>query len=345
MTKVLIEFINDIIDETTEEYQLILGKTKEETDSVQESYKYIFAGISVFIALIITIMGAFIINIVTGGFTLFLIFIVSILILLKRQCRLRKLNDAYGLYISTLGQKKDHFLKIRKEVHYYEYLTAPFPSNVVRNSLIALEVIDHAYSLYNIGIYEKLFPLLTLETKQIMFRALLIYIKNSAYTAKELQRAGSKELPFFIHSEINKIIDDNKKYIPEYFMEPLTTSNYEIYVDYNDHLNFTYGGMFRFIKTHGYAVFANYNINIKQCEFLLDENFSVIKYRLKNNKRSKFFQPIIKNLLKINIISTRWQHQITEFVSYVISYNVDSFGSFVLHYAKSALKFLYFLHL
>lgn len=329
MTKVLIEFINDVIEETTEEYQLVHGKVEEETESVKESYKYIFAGISVCIALIITLTGAFIIDIVTGGLVLFSIFIISILILLKRQRRLRKLNDAYGSYISKLGQKKDHFLKIRKDIHYYEYLTTPFPSNVVRNSLIALEVIDHAYSLYNITIYEKLFPLLTLETKQITFKSLLIHIKNSVGIAQELQRVGSKELPFFIHDEIHKIIDDNKKYIPEYFMEPLAKSDHEIYVNYNDHLNFTYGGMFQFIKTQGYMTFAIYNKNAKQYEFLLDENFNVIKYRLKNTRKSIFFQPIIKNLLKFNTLSIRWQHQITEFVSFWISHNVDSFGSFV----------------
>lgn len=281
MSQVLIEFVNDVIDETSEEYELILGKIKEETDNVKESYQYVFAGISVFTALIIALIGASKIEIITGILILLDDLTFVLLILFRRQRKLRQLNDAYGEHIAILGQKKRHFLEMRKDIHYWEYITTPFPSNVVRNTLIALETIDDVYALYRIGIYEKLLPLLTLDTKKVVFLALLANIKNSIYLVRDLQNINSKLLPFFIHTEMNKIFEENKKYIPDDFMLPIVKSTYEVYVNHKDYIDFKYGGFFKFVKEYGFKESSAYVQKLRQYEFLLDENFNVLKFRSK----------------------------------------------------------------
>lgn len=281
MSQVLIEYINDVIEETSDEYGLIFGKTMEEITNVKESYNYLFTGISVFAAFIIALTSTSKIELSVGISILFIDLVSGLLILLKRQRRMRKLNDAYGEHISILGQKKRRFLKIRKDIHYWEYITKPFPPNVIRNSLIALETIDSSYELYKIGIYERLFPLLTLENKKIIFWATLKYIKASISFARDLQHVSSKLLPFFIQNEIRDIFNDNRKYIPDYFMLPNAEPNYEIYVNSRDYVELRFDGALKFIKKYGFKVFALYNKAIKPYEFLLDEDFNIVKYRLK----------------------------------------------------------------
>lgn len=281
MSQVLIEFVNDVIDETSEEYELILGKVKEETKSVEEWYKYVFAGISVFLTFIIVMMSTSIIPLFSGMIILFTDFVAVLLILLVRQQRMRELNDAYGVWISILGSKKRQFLKIRKDIHYWEYIRNPFPPNVIRNTLIALETIDAAYTLYRIETYEKLLSVLKWDDKKVTFYALVMSIKGVIPLARDMQNIKSKLLPFFIHDEINKIFYENKKYIPDYFMEPNIQSNYEVYVSYKDYINFKHGNYFNFIKEYNFKESSRYIRILRRYEFLLDENFNVIKSRLK----------------------------------------------------------------
>lgn len=283
MSQVLIEFLNDVIEETSEEYELMINKTKEEVDMVKESYQYVFAGISVFTALIIALIGGSKIDPVDGIVILFIDLVFVLLILLKRQRNLRKLNAAYGEHIAILGHKKSQFLKIRKDIHYWEYVTTSFPSNVVRNTLMALEIMDDAYTLYRIGIYEKLLPLLTSDTKKVVFLGLLVNIKNSISIVRDLHHINSKLLPFFIHSEMNNIFEENKKYIPNDFMLPIVKPTYEVYVNHKDYIDFKYGGFFKFIKKYGFKESSRYIQKLRQYEFLLDENFDVLKFRLKKN--------------------------------------------------------------
>ena len=287
MTKVLIDFINDVIDETSEEFKLIFGKTKQDVDNVKEGYKYFFAGFTIFIGLIIGLISSLIIDFIIGIIILFIALVSVLLVFFKRQRRIRKLHDTYGEYISIIGQKKDAFLKIRKQIHYWDYILDDiFSSKNIRNTLLALETIDHSYILYKIGIYEKLFPLLEIDTKSTLFWALLNFVKGSAQITRELINFKSKPLPFFIHDEINRIYFENKKYIPKYFMQSLTGPNYEVYINSNDYIDVHYGGTLKFIKKYGFKVFAIYNQKIKPYEFLLDENLNIVNMRLKSKSKS-----------------------------------------------------------
>ena len=65
-------------------------------------------------------------------------------------------------------------------------------------------------------------------------------------------------------------------------MLPLVESNYEFYVNSKDYIDLRYAGALKFIQQYGFKVFALYNKKIKPYEFLLDENFNIKKYRLKN---------------------------------------------------------------
>jgi len=294
MSKILIDFINDVIDETSEEYELIFGKTKQEVKNVEEGYKYIFAGFAIFTGFIITLIGSLIIDFLIGIIILLIDLVLVLVILFKRQRRIRKLHDAYGEYIAVIGQKKGAFLKIRKKIHYWEYIRSNSviakddyltPKNI-RNTLLALETIDYAYSLYHISIYEKLFPLVEIDTKSNIFWGLINLRKASGQIAKELKNAGKRPLPFFIHDEINKIYYDNKKYIPKDFMEPLAVSNYEVYINSTDYIDVYYGGTLKLIKKYGFKIFAVYNQKIKPYEFLLDENLNIVNIRLKSKTKS-----------------------------------------------------------
>jgi len=287
MIKVLIDFINDVIDETSEEEKLIFGKTKQDVENVKAAYKVSFIIFPIFAGFIITLIGSLIIELSIGIIILFIALVFALFIFLIRQRRIRKLHDVFGEYIAIIGQKKNAFLKIRKQIHYWSYIRDDtFTSNNIRNTLLALETIDHCYILYKIGIYEKLFSLLEIDTKLTVFWGLMNFIKTSVQTTKELVGFTEKPLPFFIHDEINRIYLDNKKFIPKYFMQSLTGPSYEVYIDSKDYVDVHYGGIFKFIKKYGFKAFAVFNQKIKPFEFLLDENLNVVNMRLKSKNKS-----------------------------------------------------------
>lgn len=290
MSEILKNFINDVIDEIAEEYNLIFGKTKEEVNSVKESFKYLFTGFTIFTGFIITLIGSTLIDLSTGTIILFLDLVTVLLLLLKRQQKIRKLHDVYGEYISILGQKKSAFIKIRKQINYWEHARSDYvitkddylTSKNIRNTLHALDIIDHGYGLYKIGIYEKLFHIVQMDTKSTIFWALMHHIKNSINTVKELVDITAKPIPFYIHNEINRILDENKKYVPQYFKEPSAVPNYEVYINSNDYVDVYHDGGWKLLKKLGLRKYSNYIQEIKPYEFLLDENLNIIKKRLKN---------------------------------------------------------------
>jgi len=232
MSDILINYANDVLDQISEEYNWILGKTKEETDGVKEIYKYLFATITVFTGFIIAIISSMIIGLSTGITILFFELVAVLLLLIKRQRTLRKLNEVYGDWISILGRKKDAFIKIRKNINYWEHIRADIvikkddflTPKTTRNSLHALNIIDNAYYLYKIAIYEKLFQIVHTEAKADIFVSLMHKIKNSIETAKELEDITKKPLPFYIQDELNQIFSDNRKYFPQFYKESLTSS-------------------------------------------------------------------------------------------------------------------------
>lgn len=290
--QILYSFINDVIDEISEEYELILGKSKEYVDGVKESYKYLFTGITIFVGFIITMISAFIIEFSIGSIILFLMMNVTLLILLKRQRRIRGINLAYGEYISVLGQKKSAFIKIRKKINYFEnirvdtvikkddYLT---PKNI-RNALYALDVIDYTYNLYYIKIYESLFSIIETDAKRSIFIGLTNILKNSISTMKELSNMTSKSLPYYIHDEINRVIDDNMSHIPKYFKESLDSSNYNIYLSFKDYVDVKYGSGWNYMKLIGIKKYSEQSQKLKNQEILLDETLEIIKIRNKSKR-------------------------------------------------------------
>ena len=288
--QILFTFINDVIDEISEEYDLILGKTEDDVKNVKESYKYLFTGITIFTGFIITMISAFIIDFSVGVGILFLVVIVTVLTLLKRQRRIRKLNDAYGEYIAVLGQKKSAFIKIRKKINYYENIRAEIiiqrddyltPKNI-RNVLHALDTIDYAYHLYYIKIYRKLFPVVETDAKRSIFVGLIHHLKNSISTIKELSNITSMALPYYIHDEVNKILNDNIVYIPKNFKEPLVSPVHEIYLSFNDYTDVKYGSGWNYIKLVGIRKYSEQIQKLKNQEFLLDENLEIVKIRNKS---------------------------------------------------------------
>lgn len=290
--QILYSFINDIIDEISEEYELILGKSKEYVDGVKESYKYLFTGIAIFIGFMITMISAFIIEFSIGIIILFLTMNVTLVILLKRQRRVRRINLAYGEYISVLGQKKSAFIKIRKKINYFENIRADTvvqkddyltPKNF-RNALYALDVIDYTYNLYYIKIYETLLPIIETDAKRSILIRVTHILKNSISTMKELSNVTSKSLPYYIHDEINRVIDDNMAYIPKNFKEPLVSSNYKIYLSFNDYVDVKYGSGWNYMKLIGIKKYSEQAQKSKNQEILLDENLEIIEIRNKSKR-------------------------------------------------------------
>ena len=289
MSKILRTFIIDLLDETSEKYNIIFKSTKDETDNIKENYRYVFTGLTMIFGLIVALIASNHIEFTIGIILIFIEFIISQLILLQRQRKLKHIHNAYGEYIARIGQKRRMFLKIKKEINYWENVRADIvikkgdyltPKNI-RTALHAIEIINYSYNLYFIEIFKKILPFVGDDMKSTIIRSIIISINKSVEVMKVLTDISTKPLPFYLRDIIYSIINDNKKYVPRYFKEPTAKSDYEFYVNYKDYMSISYGGPFNMIKKFGLRNFGLHMHIIKNLDFLLDENFNIVKTRIR----------------------------------------------------------------
>ena len=280
MAQILIDYANDMIEKLTDDYEFVLQLTKQETGIVEDMYKRMFAIISLVFGSIIALTGSQIMDFSDGAILLIITGIVTILVFWKRQKKLRQLNDAYGLYISVKGDEKSVFQKFKKNIHYWNHFQS-FSEKEIRNSLDALADIEATYSLYLIEVYEKIFPLVRTETKKTLFIGMLSLIEQSLWGIRALRKISSKPLPYFIQDELYRMIQDNKKYVSEYFNEPDASPIYEVYVNFHDYVDMAFGGPFGAIKLLGFRKYSQYLQDLRNSEFLLDKNLTLVKTRTK----------------------------------------------------------------
>ena len=280
MAQILIDYANDIIEKTADDYEFVLQITKQETGIIEDLYKRFFAIISLFFGSIIALTGSQIMDFSNGAIFLIITGIIAVLVFWKRQKKLRQLNDVYGLYIAVKGNQKSVFQKFKKDVHYWNYLHS-FSEKEIRNSLDAFADIEATYSIYLIEVYEKIFPIVRTEMKKSLFVGMLSLIEQSLDGIRVLRNISSKPLPYFIQEELSRMIQDYRKYVSEYYKESDASSTYEVYVNFSDYVDMVFGGPFGAIKLLGFKKYSQYLQNFRNNEFLLDKNLNLVKTRTK----------------------------------------------------------------
>ena len=281
MVQILIDYANDIIEKVADDYEFVIQVSKQETGIIKDIYKIIFAIISLVFGSVIALAGTQIINFSHSVIFLIVIGIVSVIIFWKRQKTLRQLNDAYGLYISVVGNEKSIFQKFKKDIHYWNY-HRPFSEKDISNTLEAFVDIEATYSFYHIEVYEKIFPLVRTEMKKTLFVGMLSLIEQSTEGIRVLYDISSKPLHYFIQKELSHMIQDYKKYVSEHFKEPNASPTYEVYVNFHDYVDMKLGGPFGAIKSLGFRKYSQYLQELRNKEFLLDKNLNLIKTRTKS---------------------------------------------------------------